>query len=253
MSDLLINNKLKLTDVEAVIFDKDGTLIDVHHYWASMLKIRAKLIVNKYKLDGNVKNELMNVMGIDTETSKIKPDGPVGIKPRSFIVSVATEVLNYYNVNAAHNDVEDMFLEADKKTSKNMLPLLKLLPGVNSLLSSLKKNNVKMFIASTDLSSRSRGAMEALNIDGYFSDIIGGDSVKNTKPSPDLALKIINRFNFDSNKVVVIGDHPVDILMGNTASVGLSVGVLTGLSEEATFKGLDCHLASNLTDIKIIK
>ena len=90
MSDLLINNKLALADVEAVIFDKDGTLIDVHHYWASMLKIRAKLIVKKYKLDGKVKNELMDAMGIDVRTGKIKANGPVGIKPRPFIVSVAT-------------------------------------------------------------------------------------------------------------------------------------------------------------------
>ena len=97
MSDLFIHNKLALPDVEAVIFDKDGTLIDVHHYWTSMLKIRAKLIVKKYKLNGRVKDELMDAMGIDVGTGKIKVNGPVGIKPRSFIVSVATEVLNSNN------------------------------------------------------------------------------------------------------------------------------------------------------------
>jgi len=251
MSDLLINNKLALPDVEAVIFDKDGTLIDVHHYWASMLKIRAKLIVKKYELDGKVKNELMDVMGIDAKTGKIKADGPVGIKPRSFIVSIATEVLNSNNVDASHDDIENIFLEVDKNTSDNILPLLKLLPGVEQLLESLSQYGIVIMLATTDMTMRARLAMRALNIEHFFSEIIGGDAVDFAKPSPDLALSVIEKREVNKDKTVVIGDHPVDIKMGMSANVGCNIGVLTGLSNADLFSKLDCFVIENLKDIKV--
>ena len=252
MSDLLINNKRVFHDVEAVIFDKDGTLIDVHHYWASMLKIRAKLIVKKYRLDCKVKNELMDAMGVDLKTGKIKVDGPVGIKPRSFIASVAAEVLNSNNVNASNNDIEDIFLEVDKKTSDNILPLLKLLPGVEKLLDSLSKYGIDIMLATTDMTIRARLAMRGLNIEHFFSEIIGGDAVDFAKPSPDLALNIIEKRRINKDKTVVIGDHPVDIKMGISANVGCNIGVLTGLSNANLFSELDCFVVENLKDIKVV-
>jgi len=251
MSDLFINNKLALPDVEAVIFDKDGTLIDVHHYWVSMLKIRVMLIVKKYELDGKVKNELMDAMGIDVRTGKIKANGPVGIKPRPFIVSVAAEVLNSNNVNASHDDIEDIFLEVDKKTSDNILPLLKLLPGVEQLLESLSQYGIAIMLATTDMTMRARLAMRALNIEHFFSEIIGGDAVDFAKPSPDLALNIIEKRGVNQDKTVVIGDHPVDIKMGMSANVGCNIGVLTGLSNADLFSELDCFVVESLKDIRV--
>ena len=251
MSDLLINRKLVLSDIDAVIFDKDGTLIDVHHYWSSMLKIRVKLIANKYRLDGKVRSELMNAMGIDMKTGKIKANGPVGIKPRPFIVNVAVGVLNANNIDAGHDDIENLFLEADKKTSDNILPLLKLLPGVEILLENLSQCGVVIMLATTDMTIRARLAMKALNIKHFFSEIIGGDAVDFPKPSPDLALSIIKKRGVNQDKVVVIGDHPVDIKMGISANVGYNIGVLTGLSNIDLFSELDCFVIESLKDIEV--
>jgi len=36
-------------DTELVIFDKDGTLIDVHYYWGGMVELRAKLLSSWYQ------------------------------------------------------------------------------------------------------------------------------------------------------------------------------------------------------------
>jgi len=37
-----------IKDVQLVVFDKDGTLTDVHTYWVNMIKFRAELIIKNY-------------------------------------------------------------------------------------------------------------------------------------------------------------------------------------------------------------
>ena len=131
MSSLSINGKVVSLDIEAVIFDKDGTLIDVHHYWSSMIKMRATLIVKKWFSDvgsDKIQGDLIDAMGVDLTSGKIKPNGPVGIKPRPFIVDVAAQIVRLNKKNVSNDEVEGIFLQVDQKTSDNILPLLKLLP-----------------------------------------------------------------------------------------------------------------------------
>ena len=255
MSKLLIGKDVVFDDLKAVIFDKDGTLIDIHHYWSSMIRIRASLIAKKWpfvQTRVEVENFLVDIMGVDLSTGKMKPDGPVGVKSREYIVDIVTNALHSsLGVDVDKEQVEDVFSEVDRETLKDISPLLKLLPGVKNLLISLKKCGVTMVIASTDLTSRTRTAMEALKIDHFFSEIFGGDSVKRTKPLPDLVIKTIKKCNIAPDKIVVIGHHPVDIKMGLSANSGLNIGVLTGLSNVASFKNLNCIVIENLEKINL--
>ena len=103
MSDLLVDGKILLHNIKAVIFDKDGTLIDIHHYWTSMIKIRASLVALKC-LDNNerdrIESHLIDIMGVNLETGQMKPDGPVGVKSRVFNVGVVSDFVrkNSYKV-----------------------------------------------------------------------------------------------------------------------------------------------------------
>ena len=256
MSFFLVKDSVVLENPAAVLFDKDGTLIDIHHYWTSMIQIRAKLI-GKHWFFGNSKRSsvelaLMNAMGVDLDTGRMKPEGPVGVKPREYIVHVAVEEVcrNGHIVN--DESMELLFQEADRVTAEDLRPLLRLLPGADTLLKKLKHCRIPMAVVSTDITSRARKAFEILGLDQYFSEIIGGDKVKLTKPAPDLALHVIEKLGCAANDVVVIGDHPVDIKMGTAAGVGLNIGVLNGLSLASAFQGLPCTIVPDLTSIDIL-
>ncbi len=250
MSSLSINRKVVSLDIEAIIFDKDGTLIDVHHYWSSMIKMRAALIVEKWFSDvdsDKIQFDLIDAMGVYLTSGKIKPNGPVGIKPRSFIVDVAAQIVRLNKKNVTNDEIEAIFLQVDQETSDDILPLLKLLPYVTQLLDELHQCGVTIMLATTDITSRARIAMKALGIEHFFSEIIGGDAVKSTKPSPDLASIVIEKCNVDKCKTVVIGDHPVDIQMGISAETGYNIGVLTGLSDVNAFNELDCFVVDSFS------
>ncbi len=59
-----------------------------------MIRIRASLIALKYFKNSEkerLENDLIDIMGVNLETGKMKPEGPIGVKPRSFIVDIVTD------------------------------------------------------------------------------------------------------------------------------------------------------------------
>jgi|APSaa5957512535_1039671.scaffolds.fasta_scaffold22131_2 phosphoglycolate phosphatase len=250
-----IDNEVIHSSPEVVLFDKDGTLIDIHHYWVSMINIRSEYIVDRWFPEVSNKQEikykLIETMGVDVQSGKMNSNGPVGVKPRPFIVHVTADVVRNMGCEISDDDMEDIFLEVDTETSKNMLPLLKLLPGVKELLMKLKSFDIQTVIVSTDITSRARKAMQALEMDQYFAEIIGGDLVKNAKPASDLAELALDKVGCMASSAIVIGDHPVDMLMGKNAGIDVNIGVLTGLSRKKSFNECQCNIVTDLKSINV--
>jgi len=255
MTQLIANDQVLLESPELVLFDKDGTLVDIHHYWVSMIRLRADLISQRLfsgeEVRENVNQSLISAMGVNLETGRMMPEGPVGVKPRSEIVNVAVQAVNLLGAKTDALSMESMFKEIDQSSATNMRPLLKILPGVVDILDSLSKQGIPVAIVTTDLTERAEKAMDAIGLLHFFIDIVGGDAVKKTKPFPDLAEYVISKHNCSPDNVVVIGDHPVDIQMGQTAGVRTNIGVLTGLSDSAAFNHLDCTTVQDLTKIQV--
>jgi phosphoglycolate phosphatase len=254
MSKLMIDGEILLDRVEAIIFDKDGTLIDVHHYWSSMIKIRATKIVDKWFNSSNYENVrvgLVDVMGVDYETNKLKPNGPVGVKSRSYIVNVVKNYIKNNGVSVDSDEIELLFKEVDIITAENLSPLIRVLSGTKELINKMSQLGIKSVITSTDITSRAIKAMEVLGLQHHFSEIIGGDLVQKTKPAPEMVNLALSKIHCQPENVAVIGDHPVDIEMGLSANVGLNIGVLTGLSDEDLFSDLNCIVIKDLSSISI--
>ena len=254
MNSLFIGNDCIADNVRLIVFDKDGTLIDIHHYWSSMIRIRASIILSRWsnvKHGGVLEERLINIMGVDSSLNKLKPEGPVGIMSREYIVDIVREYVCQNIKNVTNDDVESVFKEVDMMTANNMMPLLKLLPNVEKLLSEINSAGVKAVIASTDLSGRSLAAMKALGLDGFFTEIIGGDCVERVKPAPDMLKMLLTRTSCEPCEAVVIGDHPVDIIMGESVNTRLNIGVLTGLSNLDAFSGLKCAVVNDLSEVQV--
>lgn len=255
MIALYAHGAVLLDRPEVVLLDKDGTIIDIHHYWASMIRLRAKLIVEQWffgRLDvGEVEQRLIDAMGVDLVSGRMKPEGPVGVKPRPFIVGVASTTVREYGVEMNDARMEELFTEIDRRTATDLRPLLRLLPGVKDFLETLRVNGVAVAVVSTDITSRAKAAMQSLGIDHYFETIIGGDAVAHTKPAPDLAQAALKTGGFSPSHAIVIGDHPVDIHMGRNAGCGTNIAVLTGLSDRKAFAELACTIVEDMSHLTV--
>ena len=68
---------LKTTDweiknIDTVLFDKDGTFINLHYFWGKMTELRAKEVIKKFNLNQNVLSNLCLELGYNIETKKCK-------------------------------------------------------------------------------------------------------------------------------------------------------------------------------------
>lgn len=254
MNSIVVNDK-HLDNIDLFIFDKDGTLMDVHQYWCGMVKLRAKYLVDAYIIDNNnkaiIQDQLMDAMGIDLETNKIKPQGPVGIEPRSIVIEVAHKTLLKYSNSITKEDISNAFKHVDNLSVKRINELLIPLPGVPDFLIMLKKNGIKMALATTDITARAKLALSSLKIIQFFDVIAGADLVKNAKPASDLVNFITNKLSVENEHSVVVGDSMSDLKMAKNSNSKF-IGVKTGLYND-DFLRESVFLAETLNNIKVQK
>ena len=92
-----------------------------------------------------------------------------------------------------------------------------LFPGVKETVLRLKE---KGFLLSVASSRSTHTLVELLTEEGLvqcFSLIIGANDVQNAKPHPEPVLKTLEALEVPASEALVVGDMPVDILMGSRA------------------------------------
>ena len=100
-------------------------------------------------------------------------------------------------------------------------------PGVPDTLTNLKRNGIRMAVASSRSKVSLLDLCSELNIVDYFQMIVGGGDVKNGKPAPDPVNLVLATQGWDKAETLVVGDMNVDIHMGKaagTATCGVTFG-----------------------------
>ena len=112
-----------------------------------------------------------------------------------------------------------------QENRKLMVP--KLFPHVKETLAALQETGYVLTIAS----SRSYGSLKEflgeMGIEPYISYVLGANSVTHAKPHPEPVLKTMADLGYRADETLVVGDMPVDILMGKGAGA-LTCGVTYG-------------------------
>ncbi|MBF0301142.1 MAG: HAD family hydrolase [Oligoflexia bacterium] len=253
MSDIYINDKI-IENIKLVVFDKDGTLIEIHKYWAQMILARAKGICQKANISIENVSMLMNAMGVNFETMMLKPEGPVGIKKREVVLESAVSCLAKIGLNSeyARKIIFDVFLDIDKLSLEKLSEFIIPINGALNLISKLKNLGVKIAIATTDKTERAEIALKHLKWDHYFDFVVGADMVSLVKPDKEMIELIMLKLNVSRQQTIMVGDAETDILMGFNADVKASIGVLTGLSSRDKLLPHTEFIVNSVEDIKVL-
>ena len=234
-------------NIKHLCFDKDGVLIDVHAYWKHTTEIRAEFLSKQLCLNDEQKNQLIDVMGIDLDTGKIKIKGPIGYEPRFKIIENVKSKLIESEIEIKSSKLEEIFIRIDEYQQNNNDFKINLLDGVSEFLS-FSRHRFIMSIFTSDRKKNTDILLTKLGLESYFGYVLGGDSVKNPKPHPEGILKICKKLGIKANHSAYISDTASDLKMAQNAGLPFQVGVSTGLDSRQKLSEFGNLVFKSLTE-----
>ncbi len=213
----------------AIIFDKDGTLIDRLGTDLSLGRARSESV--EALLGAEAATAWREAVGFDLARGWADPDGPLCLAPRRDEILVAAAT--FYRLGQPWEEARRLAQAAYDRADELLEPPFgaELLPGVAAMLGELRSSGLSLAIATSDRHQRSAEQLAALGAGGRFGAIVASDDVVNGKPAPDMVLLACQRLGCSPAEALVVGDSPVDLQMARAASAGAAVAVTTGQHE----------------------
>ena len=90
-------------------------------------------------------------------------------------------------------------------------------PHVKETLAELHRQGVRMTVATSRGLDSLKDLLTDMGIIQYFDYLLGADNVTKHKPDPEPVLQTLRTMHIDAAETLVVGDMPVDILMGSRA------------------------------------
>ena len=251
MVHLEINEKI-IDNIELVIFDKDGTLVDLYSYWANMINFRVESAQRKLSFDESKNNDIMYAMGVDVENERLRSEGPVGLKKREIVMQAMVDSLAKIGFPDTYETCFQIFKEVDEQSVNHLIDIVKPVNGMHELINSLYEKNCKIAIATTDKTARAVLAADFLGISDRVNMVVGEDMVANCKPHPDMANLILKELSVDKENTVIVGDAITDIEMGFNTGLKASIGVCSGLTSERKLGEKTAYVIEDISMIRVL-
>lgn len=135
----------------------------------------------------------------------------------------------------SETDLEAMVTRFMALYSANPTAHTRLYPGVAEALETLAKAGVKQGLCTNKPEAVTRSILQQLNVDQYFSAVVGGDTTDARKPDPRPLKLCIDTMGATVGGTIMIGDSAVDA--GSARALRVPIGLVahgyrhTGLAD----------------------
>ncbi|XP_020620732.1 uncharacterized protein LOC110058420, partial [Orbicella faveolata] len=216
-------------DPSLVIFDKDGTLIDVNTVWIPWMESHVRELEEATGLA--LADKMYEEVGFCPKKRVYSDGGLLAHATVAEIRQAFVSVLVKSGVDEikAQKLVDNCCKDFDSGGHDTLEPL----GDLPAIFESLRAKGVKTAICTTDSREGTLSALDRLGLMSMVDKIVCGDD-QDTKPKPDpeTALGICKDLDVCPSQTVIIGDTVADTTMGRSAGLGLTIGVLSGAGNQ---------------------
>ena len=198
------------TPIQAVAFDLDGTLCDSIPDLAAAANAMRQTLGMAALPDAAVQSYVGD--GIGVLVHRALTDNPQGTAPEAQWQQGYTAFVRHYADHIADHTRAYPETEAGLALLQSLRIPLAVITNKNEILA------VKL--------------LKALKLDGYFSIVIGGDTLPEKKPSPEPLRHVAQVLGVNVANIIMVGDSKNDILSAKAAG-SIAVGVTFGYGDMA--------------------
>ena len=214
---------MDLTQIDLIIFDKDGTLIDFHAMWSGWMEQLAA------RLEAGTGLELTPgfyaAMGYDAEARRAIPDGWLAATPMARLWDLTAAYLQGGGLARR----EAVAAVAAAWFAPDPVATARPVTDLPALFGRLKAQGLKLAVATTDDRAPTLATLAALGVAGWLDQVLCADDGVAVKPAPDMVLDICAALGVRPDRTVVVGDSLNDMAMARAAGAR-AIGMLTGVT-----------------------
>ena len=204
-------------DISAVFLDKDGTLLDSHFYWGNIILQRSRTLSLHYGLHESFQPLLCRAMGLDPNTFRLLPQGPIALVDRLTVADITTHFLLTLSVPADIDTILHLFKEADALLEPDLPSTIHPLPYSLEFLSHIPAQ-LKLAIITSDSINNTNIFIRKFcphQIPNIL--VIGRESCPMPKHSGGPAKYAADLLDVSITNCLVIGDSPMDFEMATNS------------------------------------
>ncbi|MFY0597692.1 MAG: HAD family hydrolase [Cognatishimia sp.] len=206
-------------NIQALLFDKDGTLFDFEKTWNAW-----SLGIIRHYANGSaaLADRIATAIGFDLENQCFQPTSPVIAGTNRQAAELLASALPDPDVAQI-----EQYL-AESAVNAPLAPVVALDP----LLRGFRQLGLKLGVVTNDTERGARAHLEVAKVLHMFDFIAGHDSGIGSKPDPDPLLAFAQQQDLSPTRVAMVGDSTHDLIAGRRAGM-VTIGVLTGMATEA--------------------
>ncbi len=208
--------------VKAVIFDKDGTVLDFDAFWLPVAVKATKIIMSKLGVIDVPSAAVLKSMGVVDGIASIK--GSLCCGTSRDMAEDMNSVFRKYGYNFDIEGLTELTIDAyrDSIDAGEIKPTC---DNIEEVMQGLKDRGIKIILVTSDGPVVTGECLKGLAIDKYFDLVFTDDGTHPNKPDPFMINKLCEDYGFEKSEVVMVGDTLTDMnfaINGGISAVGIA-------------------------------
>lgn len=207
---------------KAVIFDKDGTLLDFEALWLAISEAALAEILEKLGADASRLSDILAAYGVEDGVARI--DGILCYGTYHDMSEAAYRILARDGITLTQEEFHDLLVGVYHRhmESGSILPIC---PELRESLLACRRAGHRLFVVTSDDENGAEKCLAALGIRDLFEKVYAYTPDRPHKPSAELFRLICEENGILPEETVMVGDSLVDIRFGkNGGATAVGVG-----------------------------
>jgi phosphoglycolate phosphatase len=209
-------------DAGVVVFDKDGTLLQIDPLWTDLVRDWLTGIIRRVDRP-DLLGELRSAIAV-ADDGRLVPNGIAHAGTMDEAVEAVAATLYRHGVGDAESHVLAAGADIGEPDPADIVPV----GDVAGTMTRLKNAGVALVVATSDERRSTEAHLELLGVNELVNLVVCADDDLASKPSPEVLGRVGDGLGVAAERIVMVGDSEVDMLTGRNGGAAACIGVTGG-------------------------